>query len=237
MVALLVVLTILLFVTIDYFVQRRRGLASVSELLSETVDRTRDLFGRGGYRVPNGVFFDPGHTWMFLEETGTARVGIDDFAQALVGDFESIEAAPEGREIHKGEVMVTLNHRNRSVPFRSPVDGVIERVNTDLLARKELLSVEPQVDSWLFRIRPTNPPEVTQGLMIGQTAREWLSREIGRMKVFLSTLAPQNMAVGTSMADGGLPAYGLIDYLSDDEWTQVEHSFFVQKDAVVCDDE
>ena len=94
--------------------------------------------------------------------------------------------------------MATLQHRNRAVAFRSPIDGVTERVNTDLLDRNEILSVEPQVDSWLFRIRPSNPRDVTEGLMIGQAARDWLSREIGRMKVILSTLAPQNMAVDLS---------------------------------------
>ena len=44
----------------------------------------------GRFRVPDGYSFHPGHTWMKAEPMGTdlqkvVRVGLDDFAQKLVG--------------------------------------------------------------------------------------------------------------------------------------------------------
>jgi len=226
MVALLVVLTILMFVTVDYLIQRRRRAHAPVNVVERATRSVADLFGRAGYRIPHGVFFDPGHTWMFLEETGAARVGVDDFAQAIVGDVDQFETRPVGAELRKGDVILTMHHGDRKLSFRSPVDGVIEDVHDDVLRRKELLSIEPASASWIYRIRPQDAAAAIQGMMLGKAAKEWLQREVARMKVFLSTLAPANAAVGVTMQDGGLPAYGLVDALGEQEWRILRDHFF-----------
>jgi glycine cleavage system H protein len=226
MVALLVVLSILTFVTVDYLVQRRRRAPAAAGAAEDATPRATELFGRAGYRIPHGVFFDPGHTWLYLEETGAARVGVDDFAHAIVGNVDRIDTRPVGREVRKGDVIISMFHGDRKLSFRSPVDGVIEEVHGDILGRKELLSIEPHSASWIYRIRPRDPAAAIQGLMLGKIAKEWLQREVARMKVFLTTLAPLNPAVGVTMQDGGLPAYGLVDFLGDEEWQKVRSRFF-----------
>jgi glycine cleavage system H protein len=229
MVALLVVLTILVFLTADYFLQRAHrvhALGADGSAASEEERRPVGFFGRPGYRVPQGVFFDAGHTWLHLEESGVAKVGINDFAQAVVGDVDEIITRAPGEQVRKGDTIIELRHGERAVAFRSPVDGVVREINEEMLDREEILSVEPQSAAWICRIRPDDPGAVLGGMMIGATAKDWLEREVARVKVFLSTIAPEHPVLGHTMQDGGLPGYGLIDFLDDVEWKKLHEKFF-----------
>jgi len=228
MVALLVTLTILVFLTADYFLQRAHRVHALGTEPSAagTEPAPPGVFGRPGYRVPQGVFFDSGHTWLHLEESGVAKVGINDFAQTVVGDIDEIITRSPGEQVRRGDTIIQLRHGDRAVAFRSPVDGVVREVNDEMLGRGEILSVEPQSSAWICRIKPNDPGSVLGGMMIGNTAKEWLQREVARVKVFLSTITPEHPVLGHSMQDGGLPGYGLIDFLDDDEWKKLQEKFF-----------
>jgi glycine cleavage system H protein len=221
MVALLVVLTVLVFLTVDYFLQRRRALSAVAE----NGPARAGLFGRAGYRVPQGVFFAPGHTWFHLEDSGVARVGVDDFATSIVGDIDEITSRQPGEAVRKGDVILRVRHGEREVAFRSPVDGVVREVNADILERRDILGVEPFTAAWLYRVKPEDTSGMLDGMMIGNTAKEWLRREASRLKVFLSTVSPQHPVLGTTMQDGGLPGYGLIDFVEEDDWKTLQEKF------------
>lgn len=225
MVALLVVLTILVFLTVDYFLQKRHAAVVAHGPTVADHPAPVGLFGRGGYRVPQGVFFAPGHTWLHLEESGTARLGVDDFAQSIVGDIDEMITREPGETVRKGDTILQVRHGDRAVAFRSPVDGVIRDVNTDVLGRHEILSMEPHAASWIYRIKPDDTSSLLDGMMLGTAAKEWLRREASRLKVFLSTISPEHPVLGTTMQDGGLPGYGLIDFVDDKEWTMLREKF------------
>ncbi len=226
MVALLILLTILVFMTLDYFVQHRRGVAEARAGLQPGALLSRHEPAQISYRVPRGVFFSPGHTWLYLEESGTARVGINDLAQSVVGRITSAGARAAGDHVLKGDPIVELRHDHRTVTFRAPVDGVIEEINTDLLQRHDYRGLEPFSAAWLYRIRPKVPSTALRDLLLGDAAKEWLGREVQRLKVILAMIAPSDPLLGATLQDGGLPAWGLIDLLSEPEWQQVRETFF-----------
>jgi hypothetical protein len=62
--------------------------------------------------------------------------------------------------------------------------------------------------------------------MLGTAAKEWLRREASRLKVFLSTVSPEHPVLGPTMQDGGLPGYGLIDFIEEDDWKTLQGKFF-----------
>jgi hypothetical protein len=63
-------------------------------------------------------------------------------------------------------------------------------------------------------------------MQLGTEAKQWLSREVRRLKVFLATIAPEHPVLGQTMQDGGLPSNGLIDHLGDVEWSKLHERFF-----------
>ena len=141
MVALLVLFSILCFLTVDYLVQRRQTAAVA---LTQTARQAGAVSAMAHpaaqlrYRTPNGVFFDPGHTWLFLEESGSARIGINDFAQSILGKVDSVQTRALGDTVKKGDVLLKLRHGDRTATFRATVDGVIEDVNSELLESHEM---------------------------------------------------------------------------------------------------
>jgi len=78
----------------------------------------------------------------------------------------------------------------------------------------------------MYRIRPESTSETLRHLLLGGAAQEWLGREVQRLKVILSTIVPKNPVLGETLQDGGLPAWGLIDYLNEAEWKQVQEKIF-----------
>ncbi|MDH3215588.1 MAG: hypothetical protein OEN01_04745 [Candidatus Krumholzibacteria bacterium] len=224
MVALLVLLTIIVFLTVDHFVQRRRS--QVVAAHEQAFLPVSPSFELTSYRTPAGVYFDPGHTWLFLEETGIARVGINEFAQALVGSIDDIATLAVGEEVHRGDILATLWHGDRSATFRSPIDGVVSEINADLLHRGGLHGAEPYTAAWLYKITPRDTSTFPERMHLGEEAKRWLKRELRRLKVFLATVAPEHPVLGQTMQDGGLPAAGLIDHLQEAEWNKLHEKFF-----------
>jgi glycine cleavage system H protein len=228
MVALLILLTILVLMTIDYFIQRVRARAAVVSLAAlpggaKGLTRPAAQFR---YRTPHGVFFSPNHVWLYLEESGAARIGIDDLAQSIVGRINEMATRTVGDRVRAGDAILELRHDGRRLVLRSPVDGVIETVNQELVERRDLRGIEPFSAGWIYRVRPENTARTLQHLLLGDAAKEWLDREVQRLKVILATIAPKNPVLGQTLQDGGLPAWGLIDYIDEAEWKQIQDKFF-----------
>jgi len=227
MVVLLVVLMLVMFLTIDFFVKRHRGAeCAQSDPHEPRADTARGLLSRIGYRVPDGVFFHGGHTWLYLEESGVAKLGISDFARIVVGKIDRVVTRPVGDRVEEGDILMTLSHEGRSVKFLAPVDGVIEEVNTAIPEPGETLDINPMTANWFYRIRPVDTSALSQRLHIGRAAKEWLDREVDRLKVLLATVTPEHQVVGATQLDGGVPRWGLIDQLDDDEWQTLQGKFF-----------
>jgi glycine cleavage system H lipoate-binding protein len=173
------------------------------------------------FRVPAGVLFSPGHSWLILQETGGFVVGIDDLARSLIGEVDEVVSLRSGEHVEAGEEIVTLRRGNRSISVSAPVAGVVEDVNAHYPGRAIPAYDDSFSNEWLCRIRPDNTESVFGDMRIGGAALEWFDREVDRVKVLLATLRPHNGLVGQTAQDGGAPAWGLSDHLSDEEWRLV----------------
>jgi len=167
MVALLVLLTVLVFLTIDYFVQRGRSEVPV-EVQGSKVSSMEPL----SYRTPAGVYFDTGHTWLFLEESGEAKIGVNEFAESVVGKIDRFTTIPEGKPVRRGDMILKLWHGGRCATFRSPVDGVISEINTEALAQNARPGAEGKyTDRWLYRVTPEDVSQFPRSMHIGSDAK------------------------------------------------------------------
>jgi hypothetical protein len=63
-------------------------------------------------------------------------------------------------------------------------------------------------------------------MLLGRSAREWLDREVERLRVFLATITPRHPVLGDTMQDGGLPVAGLTEYLDESGWQKLRERFF-----------
>src|SRR5690348_13787658 len=100
---LFVLLTFLLILTVMYF---RRPEEAVNALQTVSVKKMNPpgpfMVKQGGFEIPQGYCFHPGHTWVVDEGRQNARVGIDAFAGNLFGTIDSIEVADLNRWVRQG---------------------------------------------------------------------------------------------------------------------------------------
>jgi glycine cleavage system H protein len=238
MVAIFVVLTIVIFLTVDFFVlraQRRRvaqgelvrhvGLVPVPIDENLLPRRAWNPVHEKGFDLPRGLFFDRGHTWVRLRPSGEVRIGVDDFAQALLGRIDTIEMPAVGQALKRDAVILRLIQGSRSAAFVSPVDGVVTAVNESLLRSAEALKQTSYQQNWLVTMKPTGLAATLKHLLIAEDAIQWLKGELRRFRDFVSGIAPQVALVGETLQDGGHPVDGLLERMDDQVWEKFERDF------------
>lgn len=167
------------------------------------------------FRVPEGLFYHQGHGWLRPEPGGTGVVGMDDFAQKLVGRPDSIELPPVGTHVAQGEKAWSLVVDSMSVPMLSPVDGEVVEVNPEVLRSPEILRRDPYGDGWLFKVRSHRMAADTTNLLSGRLARAWMENALDKLRPI------EHESLGPVLADGGLPIEGLARALGGERWAEL----------------
>ncbi len=170
---------------------------------------------RGWFRVPEGVLFHPGHTWAVPEAGHTLRVGVDDFAQLLVGPPDSVRLPAAGSALEIGERGWSFVADGRSVDLLSPVAGEVVEVNRDVVGDPSLVSRDPYGKGWLLKVKPARPGSAFKNLMPGKIAGEWMESSAEALSAMMGR------QLGTVLQDGGVPVAGLARQIDPDAWDRV----------------
>jgi len=234
MVALFVVVTVLVFLTIDYFVQRaevRRAAqaAGVSHSALTLVVEPQPFWVHTSIpvaRLPRGVFFHPGHTWVQLEPSGELLVGCGTLPITVLGDLDEVNVWPAGSEVREGDPVITLRHGERAITLPAPVDGVIEEVNTRVQEEPERLRHDPFMQGWLCRMSPKRLAPGLKKMFVGEEMLAWMRQEMRRLRDFLASLSDHGALAGATLQDGGLPIDGLAQRVDDPTWARFVDEFF-----------
>lgn len=130
------------------------------------------------YTIPGGVFISDSHCWLNITQEGLVRIGIDDFARKIIGRIDDIEFPNIGREIRNSQVLFTIKHNNKAIPFRAPVSGKILKNNSDLEKDIELLKTTSYGKNWICTIDADNLDKDLENLKIGKSAISFFQNEI-----------------------------------------------------------
>lgn len=109
--------------------------------------------------LPGDLKYAKTHEWARLENDGTVRVGITDFAQEQLGDVVYVELPSAGRHVRAAEACAVIESVKAASDIYSPVSGEIVDVNRGLGDTPESVNREPYA-AWLFCIRPSDPSEL-----------------------------------------------------------------------------
>src|SRR5271169_2019768 len=106
MTVLLVLVTFVIFLLIDYFRTRHAVVHPALQVSAAKHDSSAPRLQPalvGGFEVPENLRYHPGHTWALSESPNLVRVGMDDFAAKLTGKLESITLPQRGQWIRQGQ--------------------------------------------------------------------------------------------------------------------------------------
>ena len=148
------------------------------------VTKLRNALGSISFRklkIPQGLFYGKNHTWMFMEKSGEARVGIDDLLIHLTGEIKCNVKANPGDEIKKGELLTELVQQDKILRILSPVTGTITETNRSIAESPEIINEDPYGKGWIYKIKPANwIAEINdcyfQAVHMHWTCREWINQ-------------------------------------------------------------
>jgi glycine cleavage system H lipoate-binding protein len=171
---------------------------------------------RGWFRVPEGVYYHPGHTWAVPEGDGTFRIGLDDFALKLVGPPDALRLPEVGSTLEPGERGFHVERDGRTVALLAPVRGRVTEVNHEVLRNPALLADDPYGRGWLMKVRAPRPETSLKNLLPWRVARAWMEDASDALSARMQpAVAP---ALGRVLQDGGVPVAGLAREIDPDRW-------------------
>jgi glycine cleavage system H protein len=162
-----------------------------------------------------------GHTWVRETADGDVLVGIDDFAQSLIGQIDGLDLPRILKKVNQGGLAFQIHHGKRIVPIVSPVSGRVIEKNEMVLNQPWLVNTAPYGDGWILRIRPNRLSQQLNNLLTGKPASQWLDS----MKPRLASLFSATPAL--MYQDGGMLMNDLADRCSDAEWNRLVETFFL----------
>jgi glycine cleavage system H lipoate-binding protein len=225
---LFVVAMIIIFLAINYIVQKKKSPAVEKWPLLSIPLQSR-VAGRSLARIqgpgnlPAAAFLHPGHTWLTIRENGNVRVGIDSFATEALGAGEELNLPPVETGIKAGEPMMGLHVAGREAKFVAPVDGEVIAVN-------DRASPDKLPNEWLVEIKPKRLGRQLQNLRAAEVAWEWLAREKTRFRDFLAALDGKP---ALALQDGGDPLPGIMANADNKTWEAFQQRFL----SVKCETE
>lgn len=228
MVALFVIMTILVCVSIDGVVQWRK--AKKEHVSRNLADQLVPAEAFADLAVPANLFLDTGHTWVEVQPSGRAMIGLDGFAQKLIGRIDDVVLPEVGKQVKRGDVLFAVKQDNRRAAFASPIDGQVAMVDRELPWHPEMIQSDPYREGWICSVKPKNLAKNLKQLVAAEEAREWLKNEGRRFQEFFAAQTVDNFQLGQVLQDGGQLTGGVLEFADDATWKQFSEMFLRPQD-------
>ena len=228
MIALYVLLGFILLLLIDAFVIRaEKKYHPAFKKKYEIIENV--VFDNISVAVPADSFVSNGHTWAEILGNGLIKVGVDEFVLKSVGKFIVTKIMKPGTLIKKGDPIVEVKLGEKSLSFRSPIDGTINYVNDSLIGKN---ISDPYGEDWGVIMSPVNFDKNAITLKSNEKVVEWMKLEFIKLKNYLKDNSAQNCLpemntrlAGLTMLDGGKIVEGAISQLNLESIKKFEDEF------------
>ena len=218
MTVLLVLFTLVLFLTVDHFVQKRQSGLAVAQHAGRARNRKP-----GQVQIPGGVSLVTNHTWVKSNPDGTITIGLDEFLSRIVGAIKTITLPQHGSKVSSGSNTLALGIHGRSLHVASPASGQVVELNPEVLTDPSLVMNDPYGTGWLMRIKSgEGEPAVSREFLVGRPV-EWLREQAALVRDFLVSHV-QHGAPAMSQ-EGGLPAEGALQQFNGEVWKEFADAF------------
>lgn len=169
--------------------------------------------------VEDRTYFQ-GHTWAKLSEKH-ARVGLDDFAQRLIGGIsEAVFRAGPGDVVRRGEPAVSVSANGHHATMLFPIAGRITHMNPALVDNPRLINEDCYDRGWLYTMEPMNPYEDKSILIGPDEAGQWIQDESDSLFRALTECG------SVALSDSGKLLPNFSRNLGKEDWNRLAGIFF-----------
>jgi len=220
MAVLLVLVTFLVFIALDYFLTRGKVIQAIGVKVESRPVRVGANYV-DGFLVPDNVSYHSGHSWLVRERQNAVRVGADEFAAALLGRIDKVELPKRGQWIRQGQKVWSIVRNGVKVDMVSPIEGSVADINEALVNDPSLASKDCYGDGWMVTVQSPDSKTNFRNLLGGALARWWTEESSMRLQRVMPS------ALGALAQDGGVAIDDLASTMPDEQWTKVTREFFL----------
>lgn len=116
---------------------------------------------------PADLRYTKEHEWVRME-SGRARVGITDHAQAEMGDVVFVELPKAGARVSQAKAFGVVESVKAVSDLFAPLSGEVAEVNAELPRTPEWVNQDPYGRGWMIVITLSSPREVDDLLTASQ---------------------------------------------------------------------
>lgn len=106
---------------------------------------------------PSNLQYAKTHEWV-KKDGEYAYIGLTDFAQSQLGDIVFVNLPEVGDEVTAGESFSDVESVKAVSDIYSPVTGVVEEINEELLDAPESVNGAPY-DAWFIKVKEVTDEE------------------------------------------------------------------------------
>ena len=111
--------------------------------------------------VPKNLRYTKSHEWVRVEGD-IAVVGITDHAQHELSDVVYVEMPAVDSRVEAGKECAVVESVKAASDIYAPVTGDVVAVNEELSSVPELLNQDPYDKGWMFKIKISDPGELSE---------------------------------------------------------------------------
>ncbi len=189
-------------------------------------EREAELIDFEGYGVVDTLFYHPAHVWARVEDAGRLRIGLDDFAQKLIGRVFAVSLPEEGDAIGPGATSWRVVHAAGETVLTVPVSGVVKQVNRRLPQHPSLINRDPYGQGGAMVVQPDQLVDDLKRLYYGKQVKRWYESETERLHHdLMSLMGESHPELGCTLQDGGFHVEDLFEVMSVDQVANVIDRF------------
>jgi glycine cleavage system H lipoate-binding protein/ferredoxin len=174
----------------------------------------------GHFDVVEDRLYFHGHTWVKISKEH-ARVGLDDFAQRVIGDISGVKLrGGPGDVVRRGDPSLDVSSNGHRATMLFPVSGKIIQVNPSLEKDPSLINEDCYRRGWLYIMGPTNDYEEVRQLVGPNEAGQWTQAESDRLLRALSESG------SVALSDGGELLSNFSREIKKETWDRLAGMFF-----------
>ena len=183
----------------------------------------------GEVAVPRHLWLAPNHMWLDVAADHSCHIGVDAFLVRVMGPVRSVSFG-SSRPVQRPAVVLSFEAAELPMVFPRAIGEITP--NTHLRASPERIDHDPYGAGWLFESRAsrTQVKRVTEGLLTGDDAANWMAAESERLSRFVHDTL-DGVPVGSDdhhqlMTDGGGAVACVAQYLGRDRLVDLISEFF-----------
>jgi len=217
-----IIIIFFLFLIVPFWIIMNRRV-NVTKQIQQTVSAlTASIL-----RIPQGLFYSTNHTWLYLEKSGHAKIGIDDFLFRVLGNIKIVPKILPGEIMRKGDVIAIIEQDGKQLHLNSPVTGKMLEFNSIITENENILPSDIYNEGWIFAVQPANWKRDILGYYFAEDATKWISTELQRMKDFLSVALSKNAANSPLVVyqEGGELQMNPLSGMAPEVWEDFQKEF------------